>query len=83
MYTEGGLTSKVGQKLMSRDEVTYVGRTIGEHSIDLRVEIFVKDHVTLLNILEEVKALQGVRDVTWSEVVETLGKKSSPSLKWI
>src|SRR5271169_3189432 len=79
IYTEGGGTTEIGKELLKREEVTYAARTIGEHTIDLRVEVFVKDNGTLLNLLEDVKAMKGVRDVIWTEVVETLGRKSPPN----
>ena len=55
IYTEGGETMIVGKELLKREEVTYAARTIGEHTIDLRVEVFVKDNGVLLNLLEDVK----------------------------
>ena len=57
--------------------MTYVGKSIGEHTIDLRVEIVVKDNAELLDILEKVKAMEGVQDTVWSEIVEVVGKKRS------
>jgi DNA-binding Lrp family transcriptional regulator len=78
IYTEGGQTMNIGKDLLKCEDVTYVATTIGEHTIDLRVEVFVKDSAILLNLLESVKAMKGVRDVVWSEVVETIGKKSPP-----
>ena len=79
IYTEGGDTMEVGRALLKREEVTYVARTIGEHTIDLRIEVFVKDNRVLLNLLEDVKAMKGVRDVVWTEVVETIGRKNPPN----
>ncbi|MHB8699557.1 MAG: Lrp/AsnC family transcriptional regulator [Nitrososphaerales archaeon] len=79
LYTEGGATMNVGKELLKREEVTFAARTIGEHTIDLRVEVFVKDNSQLLNLIEVVKAMKGVRDVVWTEVVETIGRKSPPN----
>jgi DNA-binding Lrp family transcriptional regulator len=79
IYTEGGETMKIGKELLEREEVTYAARTIGEHTIDLRVEVFVKDNALLLDLLETVKAMKGVRDVIWTEVVETIGRKNPPN----
>jgi DNA-binding Lrp family transcriptional regulator len=79
IYTEGGGTIEIGKELLKREEVSYAARTIGEHTIDLRVEVFVKDNGVLLNLLEDVKAMNGVRDVIWTEVVETIGRKSPPN----
>jgi DNA-binding Lrp family transcriptional regulator len=79
IYTAGGATIELGKELLKRDEVVYAARTIGEHTIDLRVEVFVKDNGVLLDLLEDVKAMRGVRDVVWTEVIETIGRKSSPN----
>ncbi len=79
IYTEGGQTMKIGEELLKREEVTSAFRTIGEHTIDLRVEVFVKDNGVLLDLLEEVKAMKGVRDVIWTEVIATIGKKNFPN----
>jgi len=78
IYTQGGETTEIGRELLKREEVTYAARTIGEHTIDLRIEVFVKDNGVLLDLLETVKAMKGVRDVVWTEVVETIGRKSPP-----
>jgi DNA-binding Lrp family transcriptional regulator len=79
IYTEGGETMNIGKELLKREEVTYAARTIGEHTIDLRVEVFVKDSGVLLDLLENVKAMKGVRDVVWTEVIETIGRKNPPN----
>jgi DNA-binding Lrp family transcriptional regulator len=60
--TKYGKTSSVAKQLLSYDEVTYVGKSIGEHTID---------------VLEKVKGLEGVEDTVWSEIVEVVGKKRS------
>lgn len=77
--TEGGATISVGKELLKRDEIIFAARTIGEHTIDLRVETLVKDNGELLDLLEDVKAMEGVRDVVWTEVVETIGRKNPPN----
>lgn len=72
-----GLINAVAKKLIEKDGVTYVGKSIGEHTIDLRVEAIVKDNSVLLNLLEEIKELEGVKDVVWSEIVSVVGQKIS------
>jgi DNA-binding Lrp family transcriptional regulator len=79
IYTDGRETMSIGKALLKRKEVTSVTRMIGEHTIDLRVEVFVKDNMMLLNLIEEMKTMKGVRDVVWTEVVETIGRKSLPN----
>jgi len=75
--TRNGKTDYVAKQLLENEEVTYVGKSIGEHTIDLRVEIIVKDNAELLDILEKVKAMDGVQDTVWTEIVEIVGKKRS------
>jgi hypothetical protein len=77
IYTGGGDTIRIAEKLLERDEVVYVGRSIGEHTIDLRAEVIIKDNSQLLDLLEEVKAMPSVRDVVWSEIVKIVGRKRS------
>ena len=40
-----------------------MGKSIGEHAIDLRVETIVKDNVILLYLLENIKCMDGVNDL--------------------
>jgi DNA-binding Lrp family transcriptional regulator len=77
IYTRNGKTDSVANRLLENEEVVYVGKSIGEHTIDLRVEIVVRDNSELLNILEKVKAMDGVNDVIWSEIVQVVGRKRS------
>ena len=50
-----GMVNAVANKLLDSDEVTYVGKSIGEHTIDLRVETIVRDNASILDILEKIK----------------------------
>lgn len=72
-----GMVDAVAKKLLEINDVTYVGKSIGEHTIDLRVETIVKDNASILDLLEGIKAMDGVRDVVWSEIVSVVGKKIS------
>ena len=72
-----GMVNAVANKLLTSDEVTYVAKSIGEHTIDLRVEAIVKDNASILDILEKIKAMEGVKDVVWSEIVNIVGRKIS------
>jgi DNA-binding Lrp family transcriptional regulator len=74
---KNGKTNSVANELLEIDEVTYVGKSIGEHTIDLRVETIVKDNVILLDLLEKIKGMEGVNDVIWSEIVSVVGRKKS------
>jgi DNA-binding Lrp family transcriptional regulator len=76
--TRGGRTVAIGRELLKLKQVVFVGGTIGEVSIDLRAEVFVRSSAELLTLIEEVKALQGVKEVIWSEVAEVIGVKNPP-----
>jgi DNA-binding Lrp family transcriptional regulator len=75
--TGGGATDAIAHELLTRNEVVYVGTSIGEHTIDLRAEVIIKDNSELLGLLELVKAMVDVKDVVWSEIVDVIGKKRS------
>jgi hypothetical protein len=71
------MVKAVAKKLLNINEVTYVGKSIGEHTIDLRIETIVKDNASILDLLEKIKAMDGVRDVVWNEIVTVVGRKIS------
>lgn len=71
--TRNGKTDAVAAHLLERDEVVFVGKSIGEHTIDLRVEMIIKDK----EALEIAKGMDGVNDVVWSEIVHIVGQKRS------
>ena len=77
IFTGGGGTAAIAHELLKHDSVTYVGRSIGEHTIDLRAEVIIKDNSELLGLLELVKAMHNVKDVIWSEIVDVIGQKRS------
>lgn len=77
LATERGKTTQVAGDLLKREEVVYVGRSIGQQTIDLKVETVVKGNAEILELQEVLKAMDGVRDVIWTEVVEVIGRKSS------
>ncbi len=76
--TSGGRTFAIGRELLKLKQVAFVGGTVGEVTIDLRAEVFVRSSSELLNLIEVVKALHGVREVIWSEVAEVIGVKHLP-----
>ncbi|MFY9796734.1 MAG: winged helix-turn-helix transcriptional regulator [Candidatus Nitrosopolaris sp.] len=75
--TRNGKTDTVATDLLEREETVYVGKSSGEHTIDLRAEIIIKDNAKLLDVLERVKGMDGVSDVVWSEIVHIVGQKRS------
>jgi hypothetical protein len=43
----------------------------------LRIETIVKDNASILDLLGKIKAMDGVRDVVWNEIVTVVGRKIS------
>jgi len=58
--TGGGTAEVSGKALLERKEVTFVARTIGPFTIDLRVGAFVRNGGEVLSLVEEVKAMHGL-----------------------
>lgn len=75
--TEGGRSNRVAAELLKLDPVVYVGLSVGQQTIDLTAEVIIKDNSELLDLLESVKAMVGVKDVMWTEVVKVVGRKKS------
>lgn len=75
--TQDGFTIAIAKNLLKFKNVVSVGHSIGQPTIDLRAELIVKDNGQLLELLEKVKRMKGVRDVVWSEIVRVIGDKGS------
>jgi hypothetical protein len=67
--TNSGKTDSVARELLALREVIFIGKSIGEHTIDLRVEAIVKDNSQILELMDRIKAIDGVKQVVWSEIV--------------
>ncbi len=79
IYTEGGRTIDVGMELLKREEAISVFRTLGEREINLRVEVVVRDNGALLDLLEQIKSIKGVKDVVWTELIEPMKMITPPN----
>ncbi len=75
--TEKGMTSTVGKEILAHNNITRVSKAIGEHTIDLHAESVFRDNKQLMDVIEWIKSLEGVRDVVWTEPVEMVGKNNS------
>jgi DNA-binding Lrp family transcriptional regulator len=68
----------IGAEMMSWEkEVVAVKRCMGENSADLQIDILFKSNRELCDIIERVKTIEGVTNVSWSESIETLGRNTS------
>ena len=75
--TESGKTDIIAKDLLKREEVIYAGKSIGQHTIDLRVETILKDNGEILRMMELLKAIDGIKEVIWTEIVQVVGMKTS------
>jgi hypothetical protein len=75
--TESGKTDVIAKSLLKRDEIIFVGKSIGQHTIDLRVETILKDNAEILRMMELLKATSGIKDVVWTDIVQVVGSKMS------
>ena len=75
--TDSGKTDLIGKTLLKREEITYVGKSIGQHTIDLKVETILENNAEILRMMELLKATDGIKEVVWTEIVEVVGRKTS------
>jgi len=76
--TQNGMTSAIGKELLSwQKSVTAVYRTMGENTVDLKLDTTFRDNAELLDRIEMIKSLNGVKNVFWSESIELLGKNNN------
>jgi DNA-binding Lrp family transcriptional regulator len=75
--TQRGLSLPVANELMMIKAIVRIGHSIGEPTIDLRAELIIRDNGELLDLLEQIKAISGVRNVVWTEIVKIAGDKGS------
>ncbi|WP_148700764.1 Lrp/AsnC family transcriptional regulator [Candidatus Nitrososphaera evergladensis] len=75
--TQGGTAIEVGKELLSwKKAVIRVSRATGLETTDIAAEVIFYENEDLLNIIERVRAITGVRNLFWVEVIDTLGKNN-------
>jgi DNA-binding Lrp family transcriptional regulator len=75
VHTEKGNTLSVGKEILSwKDSTVRVWRGIGAETTDIITEVIFKENRELLAIIERVKGLKGVTNLSWIELVATIGK---------
>lgn len=65
---QSGKTGLVAKSLLKRDEVVYVGKSIGQHTIDLRVETILQNNSEILRMML-LKSTPGIKDVGMEHAV--------------
>lgn len=74
--TSCGRTMEIAKKLSGMKQVVSITRTIGQPTIDLRVETVLRDNQEILNTLETIKGIKGVTDAVWTEAMECVVDKA-------
>ncbi|HXG08120.1 MAG TPA: Lrp/AsnC family transcriptional regulator [Nitrososphaera sp.] len=73
--TQNGLTMSVAKELLRwEDSIISVSRTMGGSEIDLQLEFIFRQNSELLALIEKIRAVNGVKNVAWSESIEVIGK---------
>lgn len=75
--TINGKTDEVAKVLFNLRQVIFVGKSIWQRAIGLRVQTIVKDSGQILDLMEKIKAIDGVRLAVWCEIVDTPENKMS------
>ncbi len=63
--THKGKSHEVAKDLLTMEQIIFVGKSIGQQTIRLRVESIVKDNCQILDVMEKMKAMGGIKDVVW------------------
>lgn len=70
-----GNTSSLGREILeNNDSVISATRILGQNGTDLKIDLIFKTNKDLLLVIDHIKSLDGVGNVTWSESVESIGK---------
>lgn len=68
-----------GKELLeSSDLIISVSRIIGVRAADFKAEIIFRDNSDLSKLIDQVKSLPHVQDISWSETVREVGRKDYP-----
>jgi DNA-binding Lrp family transcriptional regulator len=76
--TASASARQIGEEIMTWDkEVISAKRCMGENSADLQIEIIFRTNKDLCDIMERVKSIEGVKNVSWSESIESIGHNTT------
>lgn len=75
--TTRGRTMPIAKEIAKMNHIVHVSKSIGHDRIDLHVFAVVNDNSELLDIMEQIGSMDGVKDTVWTESVEAISTKSS------
>lgn len=75
-----GSPDRIGQSILDEEDmVESAHRMLGESKIDLRLEAIIRTNAELMSLIDRVKAVDGVKDVFWSESIVLIGRNPATS----
>lgn len=75
-----GSPDRIGQSILDEEDmVESAHRMLGESKIDLRLEAIIRTNAELMSLIDRVKAVEGVKDVFWSESIALIGRNPATS----
>ena len=80
--TEGHSNVSTGKQALSLTGVTRTVRTLS-NAVDLQVHAVVKTNKEIADLAEQIKAIKGVRSITWFESIGVIGEKKDTDLSII
>ena len=75
--TTGGRTTSIAKEIAKMNQIVHVSKSIGDHAIDLHVIAVVHDNSELLDVMEQIRSIDGVKDAIWTESVQPMSTKMS------
>lgn len=78
----GGNVSELGRVILEvSDRVLSATRIIGRDDADIMAQVAFRTNSELMSLIDQVKEKEGVRAVSWSEVVELIGTNAASYLQ--
>ena len=80
----GGNVSELGRAILEvSDRILSATRIIGRDDADIVAQVAFRTNSELMSLIDQVKEKEGVRAVSWSEVVELIGTNAANYLQVI
>lgn len=80
----GGNVSELGRAILEvSDRVLSATRIIGRDDADIMAQVVFRTNSELMSLIDQVKEKEGVRAVSWSEVMELIGTNAASYLQVI
>jgi DNA-binding Lrp family transcriptional regulator len=75
--TTGGRTTSIAKEIAKMNQIVHVSKSLGHHAIDLHVIAVVHNNSELLDVMEQIRSIEGVKDAIWTESVQPISSKMS------